>query len=129
MKNLELVNAFVDKKELFKQGGKTLRREAINNGFKTNPIGISTFLSNCELDTEVENFYQLCIPYAIDMSNQVLSPNQTLEMLGTKEEFEISRGVDIVDEELDEKLRTEEQEERLAEIRGEFGVDDYELNN
>jgi len=68
MTSKKFIEAFADEKlrKNFEKGGKVLRQEAIENGFKTNLIGIQTFLANCEMSTQMEQYYQLCIPYAID---------------------------------------------------------------
>lgn len=53
--------------------------------------------------------------FSRDLSPMILSPNQTLDMLGTKEEFENPFNDEEHNELLEEKLRTEYQEEMMSE--------------
>jgi hypothetical protein len=61
MENKNLLMCFSQHNECFKKGLETLKREAIANSYKTNLIGLETFIANCELSQEMENFYKLCI--------------------------------------------------------------------
>lgn len=59
---------------------------------------------------------------------KILSPNETINMLGTKEEFEQSRRLDEDgDDLLEDKLKAEEQEEREQDL--EDLNEDYDENS
>jgi len=58
---MELIKSFAKDTKPFKKGRETLCREAVANGYKTTHLGLETFLDNCELPTEIDSFYRLCI--------------------------------------------------------------------
>ena len=62
----KLIEHFSESQDIFRQGAETLKKEAIENGFKLTVVGLQTFLDNCEIEADVNNFYQLCIPFAVE---------------------------------------------------------------
>jgi hypothetical protein len=50
------------------RGANVLKKEAVANGYKITPLGLTCFLDACEdrLGTEKTNFYRLCILYAAE---------------------------------------------------------------
>ena len=72
MDNNELLKVFAKSTELFEEGARTLVKEAKTNGYSMTLTGLTTFLDNCNLRTDILNFYTLCIPFAINSHNEVI---------------------------------------------------------
>lgn len=62
-----MIIAFSKSQTEFKKGAVVLAREAKDNGYKLNLSGLTVFLDNCcdEIGEDAYNFYQMCIPFAI----------------------------------------------------------------
>ena len=63
-----LINGFVENEELFKQGAETLKKVAKDNDYKLRADALQVMLDEIsdKIGQDAYNFYQLCIPYAVE---------------------------------------------------------------